>query len=49
MDGPGLSASVTTQEPVVTPTPIRSRPTAAVAAPMAATRRGIVWPQVITS
>ena len=32
VDGPGLNASVTTPEPVVTPTPIRSRPTAAVAA-----------------
>ena len=37
---------MTTPEPVVTPTPIRSRPTTAVAAPMAATRRGIVWPPV---
>ena len=32
MDGPGLIASVTTPEPVVTPKPIRSRPTDAVAA-----------------
>ena len=52
MDGPGLIASVTTPEPVVTPKPIRSRPTDAIAAaanPRAATRRGIVWPPVTTS
>ena len=43
VDGPGLIASLTTPEPVVTPKPIRSRPTdavAAAAAPRAARAAG---------
>ena len=47
VDGPGLIASVTTPEPVVTPKPIRSRPTDAVAAAAAPATPPVGRPTVL--